>query len=114
MELVAPPETGINGRLLLRVLDRDRRFAEAPEGRREPSQRLEEDSPAGPRRPRGRRADDLDHVLAGVPGGHVQVRRRVGVDRAHQCVATTRIAVTSTFSVASGSSTFHPKLISWA
>ena len=40
-----------------------------------------------------------EHVVAGSPG-HV--------------AATTTIAVTSAFSVASGSSTFQPKLMSWS
>ena len=39
---------------------------------------------------------------------------RAGVLVGHQSVATTTIAVTSALSVASGSSTFQPKLISWS
>ena len=39
---------------------------------------------------------------------------RAGVAKEGTYVATRMIAVTSTFSVASGSSTFHPNDISWS
>ena len=64
----------------------------------------------------------LDHVLAGAPALDLQARLAVAVSGlprrvrvpAHQCVATTTIAVTSVLRVASGRSTFQPKLISWS
>ena len=49
--------------------------------------------------------------VAGCPGS---ARRGVGVLVAHQWVTTTSTAVTSALRVASGSSTFQPKLISWS
>ena len=61
--------------------------------------------------------------ITSSPGLHaLDAQRRAAVVAAarpssgvgHQCVATTRIAVTSALSVASGSSTFQPKLISWS
>src|SRR5450755_79122 len=97
VELVAAAEAGIDGRLLLRVLNRGRPFDDPRERGLQTPQRLAERAVRAGRRSRGGPADDFDHVFAGVV--------------AHD---TTRIAVTSTLRVASGSSTFHPNDISWS
>src|ERR1700760_707868 len=113
VQLVAAAGARGDGRLLLRILDRDRRFAEAPERRHQPARRLAERAPDAARGARRRCPLNHDHVLARAPGRHVQARRicrRLG----HQCVTTTSTAVTSALSVASGSRVFQPKRISWS
>ena len=73
---------------------------DARERRLETAQRLAEGAVGAARGARLGGTLDDDLILAGRP--------------AHECTATTTIAVTSRFSVASGSSTFQPKLISWS
>src|SRR5580704_333821 len=99
VQLVAPAKARVDRRLLLRVLDRDRAFGEAPEGRHQAAHGLAKRAPGATRRAGRRRARDLDHVIAGAP---------------HQCVTTTSTDVTSALSVASGNRIFQPKLISWS
>src|SRR5919201_2951812 len=99
MQPMAPAEARVDRHLLLGVLERrDALDDAAAERRLQPAQRLAEGAvgPAG--RAGLRAADDLDRLLGQVPLG-----------RAH---ATTTIAVTSALRVASGSSTFQPKLMS--
>src|SRR3954451_16104250 len=98
MELVAPAEARVDGHLLLGILDRLRLLDEALERRLQPAQRLAERAVGVAGHAGRRRADDLDE-LSGVVG---------------HATSTTRIAVTSALSVASGSSTFQPKLMSWS
>src|SRR4051794_10956719 len=101
VQLVPAPEARVDRRLLLRVLDSHRPLDQARHRRLQPAQRLAEGAVGAARAARLRAALDLDHVLV----------LQVG-ELAH--VTTTRTAVTRTLSVASGSSTFQPKLISWS
>src|SRR5262249_8695386 len=102
VQLVAAPETRGDGRLFLRGLDRHRpldqprhRRLQAPQGLAEGAVGATDAARLGP-------ALDLDHV------GRVEVGSALRIE-GH--VTTTRIAVTSTFSVASGSRTFQPRVI---
>ena len=102
VQLVAAPEARVDGGLLLRVLDRHRALEDPGEGRLQPAQRLAEGA-VGPLCPaRLWPALHGDHRVVG------QIRKLL----AH--VSVTRTAVTSTFSVASGRSTFQPSDISWS
>src|SRR3954447_16062078 len=99
VQLVAAAETWIDRGLLLGVLDRHRSLHEASEGGGKAAQGLAE-SARDPSEPAGLgTALDLDRVL-------------LGVVRTHR--SATKVAVTRRFSVARGSSTFQPKLISWS
>ena len=66
-----------------------------------------------------RRAEALELVLGerrdkGWRSGHVAAEPGPFFGRIHQSVTTTMIAVTSALRVATGSSTFQPKAISWS
>src|SRR5262249_16048008 len=98
VELVAPAEAGIDRCLLLRVLDRGWTFDDPGERRLQPPQGLAELSIRAGDGPGRWRADHLDHIVRNV------VRRH----------DATTIAVTSSFKVASGSRTFHPRDINWS
>src|ERR1019366_183798 len=120
VQLVTPAEAGVDGGLLLRVLDCDGSLREAPKGRQQAPGRLAERAPRGSPPPRVWRGHDLDYVIARVPALDLQ-RCRVrggllGLGRciAHQWTATTTMAVTRVLTVARGRSTFQPKLISWS
>src|SRR5690349_2724503 len=101
VQLVTAAEARVDRRLLLGVLDRQRPLDQARHRRLQAAQRLAEGTVGAADPARLRTALDLDHVLVLEVG-----------ELGHQ-VTTTRIAVTSTLSVASGSRTFQPKLISW-
>src|SRR3954470_24039973 len=98
VQLVAPAEARVDRRLLLGVLDRRRTLDEAGEGRFEALERRAERAIGARGRAGARRALHLDDVAGVVRHFHT----------------TTRIAVTSTLRVASGSRIFQPKLISWS
>src|SRR4051794_30973562 len=103
VELVLAAEARVDRHLLLGVLDRDRTLDPAAHRRLQPAQRLAEHAVDRADAARVRAAlDGVDVVCV----GDLQI--------AHWLVATTRTAVTSALSVASGSSTFQPKDISWS
>src|SRR2546423_183631 len=84
VQLVAAAEARVDGRLLLRVLDRHRALDQTAERRLQPAQRLAERAGRATHPARLRAALDLDHVLGRAPRAH----------------ATTTIAVTSALRVA--------------
>src|SRR3954447_15674817 len=107
VQLVAAPETRVDGRLLLRVLDRHGSLDDPGEGRLQAAKRLAEGAVGalgtawlGPPLHR-------DHPVVG------EIRKLAGVAVAAH-VTVTSTAVTSTLSVASGKSTFQPRDISWS
>src|SRR5436190_12166734 len=107
VKLVAAAEARIDRRLLLRVLDRDRTLDDAREGGFQTAERLAERAvgtpdPAGLGTPL-----DVDDALVREIG-----KALVRAVLAH--VTVTRIAVTRTLSVASGSRIFQPSVMSWS
>src|SRR5438105_1741728 len=108
MKLVATAEALVDRRLLLRVLDCHRALEHPPEGRTQPAEGLAEGAvcPAGAARLGA--ALDRDHVVVALQVGELGPVGLVRVElRLHQLTVTIT-AVTSTFSVASGSITFQP------
>src|SRR5215213_4680296 len=104
VELVAAAEARVDGRLLLRVLDRHRPLDQARHRRLQPAQGLAEGAVGAAEAARLGAALYLDHVLVPQVGKLALLVHRT----------TTRTAVTRTLRVARGSSTFQPKLISWS
>src|SRR3954447_26009115 len=100
VQLVAAVEARVDRRLLLRVLERDRLLEQAHEGG---AQTLEgrAERAVGAADAAGLRASDDDGLL---------FRKRVRA----QSRTTTKIAVTSALTVASGSRIFHPNDMSWS
>ena len=96
---MAAAEAWIDRRLLLGVLDRDRALDDPGERGLQPAQGLAE-APVDAADPaRVGAALHLDYVLVEGVAAHV---------------VATSVAVTSTFTVASGSRTFQPRNISWS
>ena len=98
---MTPAEARVHGDLLLRVGDdADRRDGLAQRGL-ETAEGLAEGAVEAAGAARVGTLDDVELLRGGRPGGHY--------------LNTTRtIAVTSTLSVASGSSTFQPRDMSWS
>src|SRR6185295_9009069 len=94
VQLVAPAEARVDGRLLLRVFDRGRAFRKAAECRAQAAQRLPEGAVGAADAARLGAALDLDDVV--FPG-----------ERAHQNT-TSAVAVARTLRVASGRRIFQP------
>src|SRR4051794_15388778 len=107
VELVAAAEPRVDRRLLLRVLDRDRPLDDARERGLQPAEGLAERAVCASDATGLGPALDVDDALVGQVG-----KALVRAVIAH--VTVTRIAVTRTFSVASGSRIFQPRDMSWS